>query len=42
MLQAKYLKDATCWIVTSVVIRDQLADIYIGKNNNFSFKKFLF
>ena len=33
MLQAKYLKFGTCWIVTSGVIRDQLAELYILKKD---------
>ena len=31
MLQAKYLKYGTCWIITIWVIRDQLAELYILK-----------
>ena len=31
MLQAKYLKYGTCWIVTSLLIRFQLAEFYILK-----------
>ena len=32
MLQAKYFKYGTCWIFTSWIIRDQLAELYILKN----------
>ena len=37
MLQVKYLKYGTCWIVTTMVIRNRLAELYILHKRIFDF-----
>ena len=39
MLQDKYLKYGTCWIVITGLIRNQLSNIYILKQKTFDFEK---